>query len=99
MNDEQREAGEKKFVLSLSAKPTSSIVTSGDLELNSPKLTANPLKANPLKRPNPLMQASAISSAAEKSNGAEPFSFSCGEAHLEEQERKCRRMEREGKTI
>ena len=99
MNDEQREAGEKKFVLSLSAKPTSSIVTSGDLELNSPKLTANPLKANPLKRPNPLMQASAISSAAEKSNGAEPFSFSCGEAHLEEQERKRRRMEREGKTI
>ena len=32
----QREAGEKKLFLSLSAKPTASTVPSGGLELNSP---------------------------------------------------------------
>ena len=88
----QREEAEKNVVLSLSAKPTaasSSTIPSGGLELNPPKLTANPLKANPLKRPNPLKQASASSSAAEKSNGRERKDISLSTAEkliLEEQE-------------
>jgi DNA/RNA-binding protein KIN17 len=101
----QREDGEKKVVLSLSAKPaaaSSSTIPSEGLKLNPLKLTANPLKANPLKRPNPLKQASASSSAADKSTGGKRKESSLSAAEkliLEEQERKRRRMEREGKTV
>ena len=93
----QREEGEKKVVLSLSAKPAAaSVVPSEGLKLNSLKLTANPLKANPLKRPNPLKQASASSSAPKRKE----TSLSAAEKLiLEEQERKRRRIEREGKTL
>ena len=96
----QREEGEKKVVLSLSAKPatasSSTVVPSEGLKLNSLKLTANPLKANPLKRPNPLKQASASSSVPKRKE----TSLSAAEKLiLEEQERKRRRIEREGKTV
>ncbi|KAF8272232.1 domain of Kin17 curved DNA-binding protein-domain-containing protein [Lactarius quietus] len=100
----QREEGEKKVVLSLSTKPAvaspSTAPTEG-LKLNPLKLTANSLKANPLKRPNPLKQASASSSTAEKSNGKrKEASLSAAEKLiLEEQERKRRRMERGGKPV
>ena len=96
----QREEGEKKVVLSLSAKPatasSSTVVPSEGLKLTSLKLTANPLKANPLKRPNPLKQASASSSVPKRKE----TSLSAAEKLiLEEQERKRRRIEREGKTV
>lgn len=100
----QREEGEKKVVLSLFAKPavaSSSTVPSEGLKLNPLKLAVNPLKANPLKRPNPLKQPSASSSAAEKANGKrKETSLSAAEMLiLEDQERKRRRMGREGKTV
>ena len=96
----QREEGEKKVVLSLSAKPatasSATVVPSEGLKLNSLKLTANPLKANPLKRPNPLKQASASSSVPKRKE----TSLSAAEKLiLEEQGRKRRRIEREGKTV
>ncbi|KAH9080311.1 domain of Kin17 curved DNA-binding protein-domain-containing protein [Lactarius deliciosus] len=91
----QREEGEKKVVLSLSAKPAGA-----SLKLNPLRLAANPLKANPLKRPNPLKQASASSSTAERANGKrkEASLTAAEKLILEEQERKRRRMEREAKT-
>jgi DNA/RNA-binding protein KIN17 len=101
----QREEGEKKVVLSLSAKPavasSSSTVPSEGLKLNPLKLAVNPLKANPLKRPNPLKQPSA-SSSAEKVNGKRKESSSLSAPEkliLEDQERKRRRMERDGKAV
>lgn len=99
----QREEGEKKVVLSLSAKPavaSSSTLQAEGLKLNPLKLAANPLKANPLKRPNPLKQASASSSTAERAKGKrkEASLTAAEKLILEEQERKRRRMEREAKT-
>ncbi|KAI9443406.1 domain of Kin17 curved DNA-binding protein-domain-containing protein [Lactarius indigo] len=99
----QREEGEKKVVLSLSAKPavaSSSTVPAEGLKLNPLKLAINPLKANPLKRPNPLKQSSASSSTAERANGKrkEAPLTAAEKLILEEQERKRRRMERETKT-
>lgn len=95
----QREEGEKKLVLSLSAKPTvasSSPIPSEGLKFNAIKPAVNPLKANPLKRPNPL-KASSSSSTAEKTPGKRketPLS-AAEKLILEDQERKRRRMERE----
>ena len=95
----QREDGEKKVVLSLSAKPA----VASPSTVPSEGLKPNPLKlvANPLKRSNPLKQASASSSAAEKPNGKrKESSLSAAEKLiLEEQEHKRRRMERGGKTV
>ena len=88
----QREEGEKKVVLSF-AKPTtasSSTTPSEGLKLNALKPAVNPLKANPLKRPNPLKQASSTTGKRKET------SLSAAEKLiLEEQERKRRRMERE----
>jgi DNA/RNA-binding protein KIN17 len=101
----QREEGEKKLVLSLSAKPTvasSSSTPSEGLKFNAIKpavnpLKANPLKANPLKRPNLLKQASSSSSTTENTAGKrKEMPLSAAEKLiLEDQERKRRRMERE----
>jgi DNA/RNA-binding protein KIN17 len=97
----QREEGEKKVVLSFTSKPTaasSSTAPSEGLKLNPLKPAVNPLKANPLKRTNPLKQASSGSSAADKANGKRketPLS-AAEKLILEDQERKRRRMERDG---
>ena len=93
----QREEGEKKVVLSLSAKPSiapSSTTPSGGLKLNPLKPAA---AANPLKRTNPLKQASSSSSAADKSSGKRKGTplTAAEKLILEDQERKRRRMERE----
>ena len=95
----QREEGEKKVVLSFAKPATASPSTtpSEGLKLNGLKPAMNPLKANPLKRPNPLKQASSGSSAADRSAGKrKETSLSAAEKLiLEEQERKRRRMERD----
>ncbi|KAI0301092.1 zinc finger protein RTS2, partial [Multifurca ochricompacta] len=93
----QREEGDKKLVLSLSARLSSSATQSEGFKLTPPKQLVNPLKANPLKRPNPLKQAFAGPSTAEKVGGKRketPLSAS-EKLILEDQERKRRRMERE----
>lgn len=90
----QREEGEKKVVLSLSAKPTHASSSAAPSE----GLKLNPLKANPLKRINPLKQGSTSSSATDKSGGKRkeaPLS-AAEKLILEDRERKRRRMEREG---
>jgi len=97
----QREEGEK-VVLAFSAKPipaSSSTTPSEGLKLNPLKLAINPLKANPLKRTNPLKQTSSSSSAADnlKSSGKRkgtPLS-AAEKLILEEEERKRRRVVRE----
>ena len=97
----QREEGEKKVVLSLSAKPavaSSSTVPSDGLKLNPLKLTANPLKANPFKRPNPLKQPSAATEKTNAKRKETPLS-TAERLILEDQERKRRRTEREGKAV
>jgi len=91
----QREEGEKKVVLSLSAKPSVALPSTTP----SQGFKLNPLKpaANPLKRTNPLKQGSSSSSAADKSSGKRketPLS-AAEKLILEDQERKRRRMERE----
>ena len=90
----QREEGEKKVVLSFSTQASvasSSTTPSGGLKLN-------PLKpvTNPLKRTNPLKQASSSPSAADKSSvkRKETPLTATEKLILEDQERKRRRMER-----
>ena len=92
----QHEEGEKRVVLLLSVKPAVAwplTVPSERLKLHSLKLTANPLKASLLRRPNPLKQPSAIPSTGEKPNEEQKeTSLSAAEKLiLEEQERKRRR--------
>jgi DNA/RNA-binding protein KIN17 len=91
----QREEGEKKVVLSLSAKPT--IASSSSTPSEGLKFNALKPAVNLLKRTNPLKQASSSSSAADKSAGKRketPLS-AAERLILEDKERKRRRMERE----
>jgi len=106
----KRDEGEK-VVLSLSAKPaaatsTPTVTGTGSkmapvgLKLNPLKPSVNPLKANPLKRPNVFKMAAAGSSsvgAGEKNDKKRPASAMSAAERLilEDQERKRRRMEKE----
>lgn len=91
----QREEGEKKVVLSFSGQPS----TASSKTSPSGGLKLNPLKsvANPLKRTNPLKQASSSSSPADKPSGKRKGTplTAAEKLILEDQERKRRRMERE----
>jgi len=98
----KREEGEQKVVISLNVKPaapTTEPAAAHSLAFKNPlKLTANPLKANPLKRPNPFKGS--LTSAAEtieKNNDKKrPVPVSAAERLIhEDQERKRRRMEKE----
>ena len=86
---------EKKAILSFTEPTTtsSSMTPSEGLKLKGPR----PLKANPLKRLDPLRQASSSSSSTEKSAGKRrETSLSAAEKLiLEEQEQKRRRIGRE----
>ncbi|KAI0819240.1 domain of Kin17 curved DNA-binding protein-domain-containing protein [Trametes gibbosa] len=103
----KRDEATEKLVLSLTPKvpalaSTSSGPSSG-IKLNAFKPAANPLKHNPLKRPNVFKQAPASSSSASASTNAEKPNGKKREAPMtaaerlvfEEQERKRRRMERD----
>lgn len=102
----KRDEGAEKVVLSF-AKPAttaaSSSTPSGGLKMNplkaggNPLKMSNPLKANPLKRPNVFKQSTAGSSAsASGSSNDKKRSMTAAEALiLEEQERKKRRLERD----
>lgn len=107
----KRDEGEK-LVLSfgkpaVSAASSSSSTTagpSGPLKMNPLKggnalKMTNPLKANPLKRPNVFKQGSSSSKASEVKDTGSKRPMSAAEALiLEEQQRKKRRMEREGQA-
>ncbi|KAI6030442.1 domain of Kin17 curved DNA-binding protein-domain-containing protein [Pisolithus orientalis] len=102
----KRDEGTEKVVLSLAPKSLkldqsarSQPTGGGGLKLNGIKPDINPLKANPLKRPNPLRSA-VTSKSAESSEKKRPVTaLSAAERIiLEEQERKRRRMDRESIT-
>jgi len=107
----KRDEGSEKVVLSLSLAPKASTSTtttmpsiSSGLKLNplkssNPlKLAANPLKAsNPLKRPNVFKQASSTAPSGEAGKKRDREDMGVAEKLMvEDQERKRRRMEREG---
>jgi len=99
----KRDDTTEKVVLSFSAKPSAPTAAStissngGGLKLN-PLKPANPLKANPLKRPNVFKTGGSASSAAKDVNEKKrPAPVSAAERLIvEEQERKRRKMDREG---
>jgi len=99
----KREEGAEKVVLSISAKPaalnsTSTPAISSGLKINSLKPGVNPLKANPLKRPNVFKTASTSgtndSDKTHEKKRAAPMS-AAERLIIEDQERKRRRMDRE----
>jgi len=101
----KRDETTEKVVLSLSTKPSApasasiTLSNGGGLKLNPLKLAANPLKVNPLKRPNVFKSGGAASSSApqEANDKKRPLPMSAAERLImEEQERKRRRMDREG---
>ena len=96
----KRDEATEKVVLSLNmTKPAASAAPSSSTPIgfkNPLKLNANPLKANPLKRPN-VFKAASPNNDAEKVNEkkrAAPMT-AAERLIIEEQERKRRRMERE----
>ena len=99
----KRDENSEKVVLSFSAKPVTSSesapVVSTGLKLNPLKAVVNPLKANPLKRPNvfkssvPTTSDSSDKTVNEKKRSA-PMS-AAERLIIEEQERKRRRMDRD----
>ncbi|KII90663.1 hypothetical protein PLICRDRAFT_52381 [Plicaturopsis crispa FD-325 SS-3] len=96
----KRDEGTEKVVLSFSAKPATLSATSAPaaptgLKLNALKSAANPLKANPLRRPNVFKTASSATPQPDNEK-KRPAPMSAAERLiLEEQQRKRRRMDRE----
>ncbi|CAA7262819.1 unnamed protein product [Cyclocybe aegerita] len=106
----KREENAEKVVLSFSAKPatTPAAPATTALKLNPLKLGANPLKPNPLKRPNVFKSATAAGASSSSSTDnadkavnekkrAAPMS-AAERLILEDQERKRRRMDRDNST-
>ena len=96
----KREDSAEKVVLSFSAKPGITSAGSTNVKANPLKPSANPLKANPLKRPNVFKSAvtSGTSQDADKAanDKKRPAPMSAAERLIQEdQERKRRRMERD----
>jgi len=98
----KRDETSEKVVLSFSAKPaTSSESTSstGLLKINPLKAVVNPLKANPLKRPNVFKSSASTTATSDDQRANEkkrsaPMS-AAERLIIEEQERKRRRMDRD----
>jgi DNA/RNA-binding protein KIN17 len=92
----KRKEGAEKVVLSFSAKPVVATTTTPSVGL---KLNANPLKANPLKRPNVFkVTISSSASLTPTSSGVKrpvPSQSAAERLIFEDQERKRRKMERE----
>ncbi|KAF7364780.1 KIN17-like protein [Mycena venus] len=97
----KRDEGAEKVVLSFSAKLTpapAAAAPSLSFKANPLKPAANPLKANPLKRPNVFKAAASSSSSAPDNDKKRPASSMMTAAErliIEDQERKRRRMEKD----
>jgi len=99
----KRDETAEKVVLSFSTKPSAFKATSitpsngGGLKLNPLKSATNPLKANPLKRPNVFKTGGEATSAAQETTEKKrPLPMSAAERLIvEDQERKRRKMDRE----
>lgn len=94
----KRDEGEK-VVLSFSTKPAPVALPSSASTLgfkNPLKVTANPLKANPLKRPNIFKSASTGGDASKVNEKKRSAPMTAAEMLIiEDQERKRRRMDRD----
>ena len=92
----KRDETSEKVVLSFSAKPVAApVVISTGLKINPLKAVVNPLKANPLKRPN-VFKSSGPTSEGGVNEKKRPAPMSAAERLIiEEQERKRRRMDRD----
>jgi DNA/RNA-binding protein KIN17 len=94
----KRDEGEK-VVLSFSTKPASAALPSSAPSFGSKnplKVAANPLKANPLKRPNVFKSASAMGDASKANEKKRSAPMTAAEQLIiEDQERKRRRMDRD----
>ncbi|KAF8886221.1 domain of Kin17 curved DNA-binding protein-domain-containing protein [Gymnopilus junonius] len=98
----KRDESSEKVVLSFSVKPTAPVALSAPtgLKLNPLKPAVNPLKANPLKRPNVFKSTTPAASSESGGNSVNekkrsaPIS-AAERLILEEQERKRRRMDRD----
>ncbi|KAG2092270.1 domain of Kin17 curved DNA-binding protein-domain-containing protein [Suillus cothurnatus] len=101
----KRDEGAEKIVLSFSAKPAATSDTTATaaptgLKPTAMKFGVNPLKANPLKRPNVFKSAAPVKSESleggSENDRKRPAPMSAAERLImEEQERKRRRMDRE----
>lgn len=96
----KRDETSEKVVLSFSAKPVAApVAISTGLKINPLKAVVNPLKANPLKRPNVFKSSAPSTSTSEsgvneRKRPAAPMS-AAERLIIEEQERKRRRMDRD----
>jgi len=97
----KRDEGAEKVVLSFSTKPAPAATAAPSIAFKvNPLKPTNPLKANPLKRPNVFKTAATSSSTtdSEKGNDKKRPASSMNVAErliIEDQERKRRRMDRE----
>lgn len=101
----KRDETSEKVVLSFSAKPVASsgsapAVVSTGVKINPLKAVVNPLKANPLKRPNNVFKSSVLTTSESGittvNEKKRPAPMSAAERLIvEEQERKRRRMDRD----
>ena len=98
----KRDENTEKVVLSLSMKPAVAAAPTAPtgFKMNPLKPVVNPLKANPLKRPNVFKSATPASSTdnGEKTGNEKKRSAAMSAAErliIEEQERKRRRMDRD----
>ena len=93
----KRDETSEKVVLSFSAKPVAApAVISTGLKINPLKAVVNPLKANPLKRPNVFKSSAPSTSESGVNEKKRPAPMSAAERLIiEEQERKRRRMDRD----
>jgi len=98
----KRDENSEKVVISLSAKPTAPAAPAAPtgFKMNALKPPVNPLKANPLKRPNVFKSATpaASSESGDKAVNEKKRSAPMTAAErliIEEQERKRRRMDRD----
>ncbi|KAF9481123.1 hypothetical protein BDN70DRAFT_876733 [Pholiota conissans] len=94
----KRDENSEKVVLSLSTKPVATPAAPTAFKMNPLKAAANPLKANPLKRPNVFKSAvpAAASESGDKAVNEKKRPMTAAERLIiEEQERKRRRMDRD----
>jgi DNA/RNA-binding protein KIN17 len=87
----KREEGAEKVVLSFSTKPIATTTTAPSIGL---KLNPNPLKANPLKRPN-VFKATSTPSTSSGAKRPVPSQSAAERLIFEDQERKRRKMDRD----
>ena len=101
----KRDETSEKVVLSFSAKPVAASsgstapIVSTELKINPLKAVVNPLKANPLKRPN-VFKSSALTTSEGRDTSVNDKKRSAPMSAaerliIEEQERKRRRMDRD----